>query len=327
MLSFACLRPVLASFHSCRNCELPCIRFFLIIALANLLLRPLLAEMKHQPGSSFSVSEETPFVKSRSKPTRLRQMSVTQRFISGVRKAVSAFEYEMSALDDETEQTSQTREEAKPPDARRKCKSLMLLIAGCLFGAFLIHHLSSRKRYGRSCSNDPIEALQTSSSLEGLQHAAVASDHEICSEVGTSILRSGGNAVDAAVATMLCLGVANPASSGLGGGAFILIHSDKVNFQNRVEQERVPPFRDSTNGALIDSNGKITEVIDCRETAPAAASFDMFATKPDSASSFGGLAVAVPGELRGLELAHARHVSPSFVFRVAQSVVLIYICL
>ena len=107
---------------------------------------------------------------------------------------------------------------------------------------------------------------------------------------------------------MLCLGVANPASSGLGGGAFILVQGDKQHFENRTLQMKMPPFHDVRHEPPLESRGKILEVIDCRETAPAASTKDMFVDMPESASSFGGLAIAVPGELRGLELAHARHV-------------------
>ena len=133
----------------------------------------------------------------------------------------------------------------------------------------------------------------------------------MCSEVGKRILVDGGNAVDAAVATSLCLGVANPASSGFGGGAFILIHSDTENHKKKAIQG-FPQFHDARDATMTDDKEKVTEVIDCRETAPSAASKDMFAATPASASSFGGLAVAVPGELKGLELAHARHVSCTF---------------
>jgi gamma-glutamyltranspeptidase/glutathione hydrolase/leukotriene-C4 hydrolase len=76
----------------------------------------------------------------------------------------------------------------------------------------------------------------------------VASDNSRCSQIGRDVLHSGGNAVDAAVATTLCLGVVTPVSCGLGGGAFITIRL---------------------------ANGT-TAFYDARETAPAAATQDMF---------------------------------------------------
>jgi gamma-glutamyltranspeptidase / glutathione hydrolase / leukotriene-C4 hydrolase len=54
-------------------------------------------------------------------------------------------------------------------------------------------------------------------------HGAVAADDVRCSAIGRDALREGGTAVDAAVATALCLGVVSPASSGVGGGAFMLV--------------------------------------------------------------------------------------------------------
>jgi len=55
------------------------------------------------------------------------------------------------------------------------------------------------------------------------RHGAVATDDGRCSRIGIDVLREGGHAVDAAVAASLCLGVVSPASSGIGGGAFMLI--------------------------------------------------------------------------------------------------------
>ena len=107
---------------------------------------------------------------------------------------------------------------------------------------------------------------------------AVASDHGTCSQMGVDRLRAGGNAVDAAVTVALCLGVVRPFSSGLGGGAFILISL---------------------------ANGT-SEVVDAREEAPAAATERMYVGKPE-ASLTGGAAIAVPGELQGLRLAWERH--------------------
>jgi gamma-glutamyltranspeptidase/glutathione hydrolase/leukotriene-C4 hydrolase len=54
-------------------------------------------------------------------------------------------------------------------------------------------------------------------------HGAVAADDGRCSRIGRDALRQGGTAVDASVATALCLGVVSAASSGVGGGAFMLV--------------------------------------------------------------------------------------------------------
>jgi gamma-glutamyltranspeptidase/glutathione hydrolase len=104
----------------------------------------------------------------------------------------------------------------------------------------------------------------------------VASDSSLASQVGARSLARGGNAVDAACATALALGVADPFASGLGGGGFAIIYSAKT-------------------GAV--------DVLDFRETAPAALSSGHFRPngKPDpSLSVRGGLAVGVPGEVAGL---------------------------
>ena len=107
-------------------------------------------------------------------------------------------------------------------------------------------------------------------------HAAVASDHAAASQAGLSRLRAGGNAVDAACAAALALGVVHPFASGLGGGGFAVVH---------IAKERK------------------TYALDFRERAPAAIQPEMFLRdgKADPAlSREGGLAVAVPGEVRGL---------------------------
>jgi len=91
---------------------------------------------------------------------------------------------------------------------------------------------------------------------------AVASETSICSQVGVDILRvHHGNAVDAAVATVLCNGVVAMYHSGIGGGSFALVRSAKGEY----------------------------EFIDFREVAPAAATEDMYA-KDENLSLYGGLA-------------------------------------
>ncbi len=103
---------------------------------------------------------------------------------------------------------------------------------------------------------------------------AVAADNTDASRAGAEVLRLGGNAVDAAVATALALGVTSPASSGFGGGGL----------------------------AVICRVGAPCVFVDFRETAPAAITAEAFARAPNPqrASHVGGLAVAVPGEPAGL---------------------------
>ena len=118
---------------------------------------------------------------------------------------------------------------------------------------------------------------------------AVAADEPRCSAVGADVLRDGGSAVDAAIATALCLGITHPHSSGVGGGAFMIVHL---------------------------ANGT-SEAIEFREEAPSASSRDMYLANSSSSSSsssstppsslFGGLAVAVPTELHGMRVAWERH--------------------
>ena len=106
----------------------------------------------------------------------------------------------------------------------------------------------------------------------------VAAAKPEASQVGISILKKGGNAVDAAVATAFALGVLEPNASGLGGGGFMIVKL---------------------------ANMKEAVVVDFRETAPSAAKADMYRIGEDgkvaaAANVVGGLASGVPGEVAGL---------------------------
>ncbi|KAL7620136.1 hypothetical protein AAE478_009129 [Parahypoxylon ruwenzoriense] len=107
---------------------------------------------------------------------------------------------------------------------------------------------------------------------------AVASESAVCSGIGTDLLKAGGNAADALVGTVFCVGVIGMYHSGIGGGGFMIVRG---------------------------SEGKY-EFIDFRETAPAAAFEDMYENNT-GASLYGGLASGVPGELRGLEYLHKNY--------------------
>jgi gamma-glutamyltranspeptidase/glutathione hydrolase len=111
---------------------------------------------------------------------------------------------------------------------------------------------------------------------------AVAADNVDASRAGAEVLAAGGNAVDAAVAASLALGVVAPSGSGLGGGGFLVLW--------RAAEKKV-------------------YVLDYRETAPRAARKELFVVdgKVDpERSRTGGLAVAVPGQPAGLAEAETR---------------------
>ncbi|PIG90183.1 gamma glutamyl transpeptidase [Aspergillus arachidicola] len=110
------------------------------------------------------------------------------------------------------------------------------------------------------------------SSKEPKQLGAVASEHALCSRYGADMLERGGNAADAMVATMFCIGVVGMYHSGIGGGGFMLIKSP--------------------DGAF--------EFVDFRETAPAA----IVAMGMNTSA---GLRSGVPGEVRGLEYLHRKY--------------------
>jgi gamma-glutamyltranspeptidase/glutathione hydrolase len=118
------------------------------------------------------------------------------------------------------------------------------------------------------------------------RHGLVTSAHELASHAGLEILQKGGNAVDAAVATGLALTVVYPFAGNIGGGGFMVIHL-----------------------AARDGQPARELVIDYRETAPAAASRDMYLgpdgklIKGAGSSTVGWRASGVPGSVAGFALA------------------------
>jgi gamma-glutamyltranspeptidase/glutathione hydrolase len=124
-----------------------------------------------------------------------------------------------------------------------------------------------------SGSTDPVHA----------QHGIVVSVHELASAAGVEMMRAGGNAVDAAVATGFALAVVHPPAGNLGGGGFMLI---------RVA-------------------GGTTHFLDYREKAPAAARADMYLDAQGNviqgASEYGYKAIGVPGSVAGMVYAEQKY--------------------
>ena len=113
---------------------------------------------------------------------------------------------------------------------------------------------------------------------KAFQQGVVSVANPYGAEAGARILEQGGNAVDAAVAIAYALNVVEPQSAGIGGGGFMMIHMAK-----RGE----------------------TVTIDSREKAPAGATANMFVGVPSA--SLQGVAVGVPGMVRGTEMALQRY--------------------
>lgn len=148
------------------------------------------------------------------------------------------------------------------------------LSGGCLKKIFLAV-VSLLALAGIACAQTPANLYGRDG--QGRQ-GIVASAKPESSQVGIDILRRGGNAIDAAVATAFALGVLEPNASGIGGGGFLIVKLAHM---------------------------KEAVVIDFRESAPAAARADMYPVADNGkvnnlSNVVGGLACAVPGDVAGL---------------------------
>ncbi len=112
----------------------------------------------------------------------------------------------------------------------------------------------------------------------------VVSAHPLASAAGISMLSKGGNAVDAAVATTLAISVVEPFSAGIGGGGFLLMHSEKTGEMTALDFRERAPLK-ATKDMYLDTEGKV---------------------RPN-ASVNGYLAVATPGTVAGLYAVHRRY--------------------
>ncbi|MCK6500295.1 MAG: gamma-glutamyltransferase, partial [Nitrospira sp.] len=135
-------------------------------------------------------------------------------------------------------------------------------------------------RAGRLVGAIAIVALAGSAVRAGV--GAVATVHPEATEAGAAVLREGGNAIDAAIAAALTLGVVDGQNSGIGGGCLAMVRL--------------------ADGRVI--------AVDGRETAPRRATRDMFLREGKAIAGLsqeGALAVGVPGELYALDLLSRRY--------------------
>ena len=149
--------------------------------------------------------------------------------------------------------------------------------------AFVLLALTLTSCYAQQTISRQAPRLFTSDSIQKrvlVEHGAVVSAHVLASQAGVEILKQGGNAIDAAIATQLALAVVYPAAGNLGGGGFMVA---------RLQ-----------NGELL--------ALDYREKAPAIATRDMYLDPDGTArtdkSQNGHLSSGVPGTVAGLFQSH-----------------------
>jgi gamma-glutamyltranspeptidase/glutathione hydrolase len=156
---------------------------------------------------------------------------------------------------------------------------MLALLSGCT-----TQHPVNALRYSVPDHATQPEAASGNTSKPGWAYTrqAVAAANPLATDAGHQVLRAGGSALDAAIAVQMVLGLVEPQSSGIGGGAFLL-HFD----------------------------GQKVTAHDGRETAPAGARADMFMDQgkplPFADAVQSGHSVGVPGVVRMLEVAHRQH--------------------
>ena len=163
----------------------------------------------------------------------------------------------------------------------------------------LAHMLSRATCLKTVCALAACGVLRVSLAKEPVSaaHGMVVAQEPLAADVGLAVLRSGGNAVDAAVAVGFALAVTHPVAGNLGGGGFMLLRM---------------------------ADGR-TDFLDFRECAPAKASRDMYLGpdgNPTRESIYGWKSAGVPGTVAGLELAHQKFGGKPWKSLVAPAVAL-----
>jgi gamma-glutamyltranspeptidase / glutathione hydrolase len=162
--------------------------------------------------------------------------------------------------------------------------------AFAMSSAFVLCFLNA-SAYAQNQAPEPPSAVVVSAKKQsvGFKKQGVAAANPLAAEAGFAMLKRGGSAVDAAIAAQLVLGLVEPQSSGIGGGAFALVHS--------VRTKKLPQKLYAYDG---------------RETAPIAATPERFIGADGLPLKFydaviNGKSVGTPGTVALLESMHKRH--------------------
>ena len=129
----------------------------------------------------------------------------------------------------------------------------------------------------------PLAQAQTTETVA--KHHMVAAANPHAAQAGLDMLRAGGSAVDAAIATQMVLGLVEPESSGIGGGAFMLVYDGKTHKTTSFDGREMAPGS-ATPGMFLDAAGNPRGHFDAIP---------------------GGLSVGIPGVVGMLDLAHKKY--------------------
>jgi gamma-glutamyltranspeptidase/glutathione hydrolase len=130
-----------------------------------------------------------------------------------------------------------------------------------------------------------LAVLPAAAAEKPAQHHMIAAAHPLATKAGLEMLRKGGSAVDAAIAAQMVLTLVEPESSGIGGGAFLLIYDPKTKKVTSFDGREMAPAS-ATLGMFLDATGK---------------------PRPHMDAIPGGLSVGVPGDVAVLEMVHKRY--------------------
>ena len=153
------------------------------------------------------------------------------------------------------------------------------LILASVIAAGLLAPAASARQTAHHAKVQPTKA-----SAKLAAHAMVVAANPLAAQAGLAVLKAGGSAVDAAVAVQAVLGLVEPQSSGLGGGAFLLHYSAKTHAITAFDGREVAPAGASPR-QFVGSDGKLL---------------------PFREAVVGGIASGVPGAIAMLEMAHEK---------------------